>query len=137
MVDVDVVGSQAFEGALNLLEDVVTGRAYVVLTRAKAEGGLGGDEDALAGKVFDGLTQNLFGETIGVDVGGVEEVDTSFDADVDELAGLCDVGLTPGFEELIASTEGSGAEAEYGDFEAGVAKLTKFHLILLGGCNHE
>ena len=75
----------------------------------------------------DGFAEDVFGEAVGVDVGGVEEVDAGFDADVDEAGGFCDVGGAPGFEEFVAAAEGAGAEAEDGDFEAGVAELSVFH----------
>ncbi len=82
-----------------------------------------------AGKVLDGLAEDLFREAVGVDVGGVEEVDARLHADVDELARLVDVGFAPGLEKLVATAKGSSAEAEFGDFQAGVAELSEIHVL--------
>ena len=129
VVDVDVVGVEALEGAAReRLDEVVAGGADVVgADVAAAEGGLGGEEDVFALEVGDGFAEDGFAVAVGVDVGGVEEVAAGFHADVDEVGGFFVLGGAPGFEELVGAAEGAGAEAELGDFEAGAAERAVVH----------
>jgi hypothetical protein len=54
---------------------------------------------------FECLTEHLFGLAFGVDIGGIEEVDTAVEAGSDELfdAGLVD--LADGFPNAGAAVE--------------------------------
>ena len=72
-------------------------------------------------------TEDGLAVAVGVDVGGVEEVAAGFHADVDEVGGFGVLGGAPGFEEFVGAAEGSGAEAELGDFEAGAAEGAVVH----------
>jgi hypothetical protein len=128
VVDVDVVGVEALEGVFEGLDEMVAGAADVVGAKiATAEGGLGGDEDVLSWQVRDGFAEDDFAVAVGVDVGGVEEVTAGFHADVDEVFGFGVLGAAPGFEEFVGATEGAGAEAELGDFDAGAAERAVVH----------
>ena len=91
VIDVDVVGAQALERSLQRLDEVVAGGADVVGTIAEAEGSLGGDQHFFALEVLDGAAEYGLAAAVGVDVGGVEEVEAGFHADVDDLAGFGDV----------------------------------------------
>ena len=113
--------------ALERLDEVVAGGADVVGAVAEAEGGLGGDEDVFAAEVLDGFAEDGFAVAVGVDVGGVEEVEAGFHADVDDFAGFFDVGAPQALKNSLVTAEGAGAEAELGDFEAGTAKVSIFH----------
>ena len=90
------------------------------------EGGFGGDEQAIA-FAGDGFAEDFFGDAVGINVGGVEEIDAGVEADVDEAGGFGDVAAAPGFEEFVGAAEGAGAEGENGDLKSGVAELSEFH----------
>ena len=65
----------------------------------------------------DRLAQDFFREAVGVNIGGVEEVDAGVEADIDKAGGLVSVGSCPTrLKELVAAAESSRAEAERGDF---------------------
>ena len=111
VVDVDVVGVEALEGAFERGGEVVARAADVVRALAGAEGGLGGEEDVLALEVGDGFAEDVFALAVGVDIGGVEEIAAGLHADVDEVLCLFVLHDAPGFEEVVrAVAEGAGAE---------------------------
>ena len=76
---------------------------------------------------FDGLAKDFFGEAVGIDVGGVEEIDAGFHADIDQAGGFGHVARSPRAEEFSASAEGASAKTECGYFQAGAAQLSEFH----------
>ena len=122
VVAVDGVGAEPLERVFEGLREVVARGAYVVGAVSEAEGGLGGDEDVFAAEMLDSAAEDGFAAAHGVDVGGVEEVKAGFHADVDDLTGFGDVaGGAPCVEKFVAAAEGSAAEAEFRDFEAGSA----------------
>lgn len=120
LIEVDVVGLQTFELSFDGFDEMEAAAADVVGALAEAEGGFGGDEDFVAA-AFDGGAENFFGEAGGIDVGGVEHCQAGVEAKVDEFCGAFGVCVAPGFEELIAATEGACAECEFGDEETGAA----------------
>src|SRR6185312_8677074 len=61
------------------------------------------------------------------DVRAVEQVDAGIEADVDQPGRLGHVGSTPGTEQRARAAECTGAEAECGHLEAGVAQIAVFH----------
>jgi len=126
VVDIDMIGAEAAKAGFAGLDEVVSRRAFVVGALAGGEGGFGGNENLIAA-AFDGFAEDFLGDSIGVNIGGVEEVDAGFEANIDEAGGLGDVGRAPGFEKFIRAAKGAGAEAEDGDFEARIAKLSVFH----------
>ena len=87
---------------------------------------LGGDERLVA-LALERLAQDLLRAAVGVDVGGVEQVDAGLEADVHQPRGLGDVGCAPGLEKLVAAAERAGAKAENGNLEAGASQKTVFH----------
>jgi hypothetical protein len=115
---VDVVGAQALERAVDSLHEVMARRAHIVRPLAAAEGGLGRDQQPVARPAFDRLAEHRLGCAGRIDVSAVEHVDACLEADVDELARLGHVGAAPRAEELALATEGAGAEAQHGDLEA-------------------
>jgi hypothetical protein len=80
----------------------------------------------VARPALDGLAEHRFGGAGRIDVGAVEHVDASVEADVDELACLGHVGAAPGAEELALAPEGAGAKTQHGDLEARFAQMTVF-----------
>jgi hypothetical protein len=126
VVDVDVIGLEAAQTAFDLAAQVITRGAFVVRAVAHAEGGLGRDKCLIA-IAFEGFAEDLFGATVAVDVRGVEEIDADFKTDVEQMAGFFYVSGAPCAKEISIATEGSGAEAEDGDFEAGASEDSVFH----------
>ena len=123
---VDVVGAEPAQRRLHRVRQVVAGAADRVGVVAGAEGRLGRDQHLVATPLDRG-PQHLLGRTGGVDVGAVEQGEPGIEADVDQPAGLVDVGVAPGAEKLALAAESPGAEAEHGDAEAGSPEPTMFH----------
>ena len=118
--------SEAAQTGFAGADEVIARGAEIVGAVAHGEGGFGGDEHAIA-FAGDGFAEDFFGDAVGINVGGVEEIDAGVEADVDEAGGFGDVAAAPGFEEFVAAAKGAGAEAENGDLQAGVAELSEFH----------
>jgi hypothetical protein len=64
---------------------------------------------------------------VGVDIGGVDEVDSGVEGELEEFVGerLLDAGDR--LPHAFASGEGHGAETEFGDEQAGVAESVVLH----------
>ncbi len=77
LVEVDVVGLEAAQAGFDGVHDVASRSADIVAADAGAAIDLGGDDDVFArdGEIFEGLADADFGLALGVDVGGVDEVD--------------------------------------------------------------
>src|ERR1700732_3706227 len=103
--------------------------AEVVGTVSHAKGGLGGNQSLIA-LAFERLTQDFLGKAAGVNVGGIEEVDSGFETDVEEATGFSHVGVAPGFEKLVAAPEGGDPITKCRDLEAGASKKAIFHVRL-------
>ena len=90
LVEVDVVGLEAAEAGFDGVHDVSAGGSDVVAAGAGAAVDLGGDDDVFAGdvEVLEGLADGDLGFALGVDVGGVDEVDAGFDGGLDEGVGF-------------------------------------------------
>ena len=127
VVDVDVVDVHAAEAVFAGLNEVIARGAGVVGAVAHGEGGFARDEHAIA-FTGDGFAKDFFGESAGVDVGGVEEIDAGVEADVDKARSFGNVAGAPGFEKFRAAAEGPGAETENGNLQAGMAELSEFHV---------
>src|SRR4051794_38110170 len=68
--EVDIVRSEALEGALDCGDQVEARRADVVRAGAQAKGGLGRDKHLVA-PALDRGAQHLLGKALGIDVGAV------------------------------------------------------------------
>ena len=132
VVDVDVIDVEAAEAVFAGLDEMMARGAEIVGAVAHRESGFRGDEDAVA-LAGDGFAEDFFGEAAGVDIGGVEEIDAGFEADVDEARGFGDVAGAPGFEEFVAAAERAGTETENGNLQAGMAELSEFHGVWMPG----
>ena len=51
--------------------------------------------------MLDGLAEDFFREAVGVDVGGVEEIDAGLHADINELARFLDVGFAQALKNSV------------------------------------
>src|SRR5215469_8921211 len=127
VVDVDVIGFQPLKAALDLARQVIARGARVVRSFTEREGSLARYEHGFARDMTDRLAQNFFRNPLRVDVGRVEEVHARFEADVDELCGFCDIGISPRFKEFISSAERRGAKTKYGNAQSAFPQLPEFH----------
>ena len=115
-IDVNMVGLQAAQAALDLPEDVYPGQAVVVRAGAHAASYLGGEDELIPSPLEHRANQPL-GVPFLVDVGYVNEVHP-------EVNGLRDGGLA----DIIAGPTAEGAaETDGGDLDAGAAEATIVH----------
>src|ERR1700688_3768911 len=117
VVDVDVIGVEAAEAGFGGADDGGGGKAEAVWAFAEAEGGFRGDEEILA-LSFDRFAEDFFRQSVGVNIGGIEEVDACFETDINEALRFVDSSFSPGAEEFGAAAERASAEAQLGNFEA-------------------
>src|ERR1700739_5022946 len=120
VVDVDVIGVEAAEAGFGGADDVIAGGTGVVWPLAETKRGFGGNEKILALAV-DGLAEDFLGEAVGINIGSVEEIDASFETDINQALRFVNSGFAPGLKEFGAAAEGAGAKAELGNFEARMA----------------
>jgi hypothetical protein len=126
LVEIDDVGLEPLEARFRLLDDMEAGEPVIVGAVADLEANLGGDHGALAALLGHDLADDLFGDAAIVDIGGVEQIDTGIEAQVDLALGAGDVGIA----DLGAAAEGHGAHGDGGDLEPRTAQETVFHMIL-------
>jgi hypothetical protein len=126
VVEIDVIGAEPAQAGFAGFNQMMAGGADLVGTVAHLKCRFGGDQDRIA-PPGDGLAQNLLGRAFGIHVGGIEEIDSSFQANIYEVCGFLDIAASPGFEEFPAASESAGAEAENRDFESRVTELAEFH----------
>jgi hypothetical protein len=108
LVEVNVVRLQAPQTGLHLLEDVLPVVAPVVRPVPHAAVHLGRQDHPLAPAAGEGLAhRHLRCAAVGVDVGGVEEIDARVQGGVHDADGLVLRGASP--EHHAAQTEGRHA----------------------------
>ena len=73
------------------------------------------------------MAEHLFGQAVGVHVGGVEERHAVVQAQVDHALRLLALRAPPPLEEGIAAAEGGGAQAERRHLQARVSESSVFH----------
>jgi hypothetical protein len=119
LVEVDPVGVEPPERVLDGPDDPASGAALTVRVIAHSAVELGGQDDVVA-TASDGLADDLFGFTLGIDVGSVDEIDTGVEGGVDDADRLVVVGVAPGAEH-------HGAEAQLADGDAGASQQVMVH----------
>jgi hypothetical protein len=93
LVQVDPVGAQAPEAVLDRLEDPTPRVAAAVAAFTHLEVHLGGEHDLVTAPA-QRLAHDLLGLTVGVRVGGVDEVDALVERGVDDAGAVVVVGVT-------------------------------------------
>jgi len=91
LVQIDVVGSQSPQRALDTLEQVLAGEAGIVRVRGDRKECLRRDHQVTSRDVREGLAEGGFGASIGVHIGGVEEVDAGIECGVHDRSRARDV----------------------------------------------
>jgi hypothetical protein len=104
------IWSEPLQRSIHRADQAGARRAPVVRPVAGRQAGLGGDQHVLA-PPLDRLAEHLFRSAGRIDVGGIEEVDAGFQADIDKAAGLFDIGRAPVAEQRAGATERAGSEA--------------------------
>ena len=128
VVEVDVVGLQPLQAGIDGAHQVAAREARVGDVGPHLLRALGGQHPAVA-LLLDGRADDLFGAAVGVDVGGVDEVDAALGRMVDDAPRLRLVG---------GAAEHHGAEAELRHLDAARAEEAVSHLghgILLTLCH--
>ena len=80
---VDIVGAEPPQRVVHRLDQARARGADIVRPVAHRQRGLGRDQHRVA-PALDRLAEHLFRRAVRIDVGGVEEVDAGFEADVDQ-----------------------------------------------------
>jgi hypothetical protein len=60
---------------------------------------------------LDRLAKDLLRQPLRVHISGIEEIDSGFEANIDETGRFRDISLPPRLEKLGSSAEGAGTEA--------------------------
>jgi len=91
---------------------------------ADASESLGSDDNILAGyvEVLQGLADGALRVPVGVDIGGIEEVDAGFDGEPVSSSAPA-VWCRRWLPDAFTVGEGHGAETDLGDEEAGVSSV--------------
>src|SRR2546430_4206526 len=119
LVQVDVIGAEPPERALDLARDPQTRVAVIVLTWPHLPMDLRRERDAIA-PPLERLPDYLLRLTVGIDVCGVDEVDPGVEGPVDDADAIVVVGVPP-------AAEHHGAQAVCADADAGGAERSVFH----------
>jgi len=110
--DVEVIGLQPAQAALDRLDDVPPRGAARIDVRSGGVEALG-DHHQIVAVAAHQRAEDLLGLALGVLVGSVEEVDARVAAGLEHGGGSRFVGV---------AAEGHGAVAEFGNFDAGAAE---------------
>src|ERR1019366_8169639 len=121
LVQGDPVGLQAAQARLALTDDPAPRVALSVGVVAHLGVHLGGEHDLVPPSPGEGLADDLLGLALGVDVGGVHEVDPRVEGAVDDADRVFVILVTPGAEH-------HGAEAERADLDPSAAESALLHL---------
>ena len=105
LVEVDPIRVQAPQGVLDAADDAPPGSASAAGVLAHREADLGREHDIVPPAPGECLADDLLGLAGGVDVGGVDEVDTCVQGGVDDADRLVVVGLAPGAEHHRAEAQ--------------------------------
>ncbi len=126
-----MVRAQAIQAGLHRIHDVAPRSAAVIGAGSHLAEGLGGDDHvgALYAQVLERLAHQPFGQALGIDVGGVDEVDAAFEGLAHDGVDLLLVKVPDGGPDAAGrAAEGHGSKADFGDVEAATAQLTILHV---------
>ena len=123
LVEVDDVGLQPLQAPLAFADDVVAGKAAIVRASAGRETNFGGEEEPVAKAIGERFTDDLLGDALRINVGGVDKIDARVEAERDLTARVDKIGVAP----QTVTAEGGRADAQGRDFQPGPAEHTVFH----------
>ncbi len=126
LIEVDDVGVQPFQARLGGADKVPARQAAVVWSGAHREARLGGDQQTPRPSAAERLAEDLLGEPVRIDVGGVDQVDAGVDGEVDEPPRFAERnGSYPGESALAAESHRS--QGQLRDLQSRIAQLSVFH----------
>ncbi len=133
LIEIDMIEPQPLQAGLRRLHDVEARGAAAVGALAGDTQELGRQHEfvALEAEVADRLAGDLLRAALGIDIGGVDEVDAGVDRGAQQAVGFRLTELADLAPHPLLSAEGHGAEAEFGNEQAGIAKPIETH----GGCS--
>ena len=129
LIEVDMVEAEPLQAAGDLIHDVPAREADRIGAGAGAAANLGGHDDVLAldGKVAQGLAEHDFRLSLGIDVGGVDEIDARFERALNERGRALLLDRADIAPEAGAAMKGHRPQAYFRDELAGAAKRAVFH----------
>src|SRR3954451_12601285 len=125
LIQIDVVGAEPPQACLRAPNDVMPGCSGVVRALTHRQPHLGRDQYLVAIRA-ESLTQDLFREAAGVDVGGVEKIDSGVTRQPYLLPSPFDVDLADGSGPAGAA-KSHGAKGDRRNTKAASAKLSILH----------
>jgi len=138
--EIDIVRAEPAQRVLDTLDQSRARRARIVRPLAHRQAGLGRDDHLIA-PALDRRTQHLLRSAVRINIGGIEQIDPGFQADIDEPPCLIDVRIAPGAEKRSLPAERPRTEAQGGNPEAGCTQMSVFHdcfsLVMLIGTNFQ
>src|ERR1035437_2280471 len=120
LIEIDVVGAQPTQALLTRRHDPPARVSLSIRVTPHGTMHLGGQNDLFPLGLRQCLSDDLFGLTRGVDVGGIDKVDAGIESPVNDADRLVVIRGPPGPEH-------HGPEAEWAYFDTGATKSTKFH----------
>ncbi len=126
-----MVEAQPLEACLDAVHDVAARRAAIVGARAHAAMHLGRDHHvrALDAQAPQRLAGELLGAALGIDVGGVDEVDAGLERAADDAVDLLLAQLADRLPHARLPAEGHRAEAQLRDEQPAATELVVTHIL--------
>ncbi len=119
LIEIDIVGAESAEAVIDFGEDCFAGQAAAVGVFSHGAVDFGGEDDFIAlGEITECAADDFFAGSVGIDVGGVEEVDACVEGFFYEGSALFFV-QGPEVISTLGNAVAHAAEADAGDFEAG------------------
>jgi hypothetical protein len=124
-----MVELQALQAGLAGLDQMRPAAAAGIGALAHAAVRLGRQHEFVPGHagILQGLAGDLLGQAVGIDVGGVEEVDPGIERPGDKAVGVGLAEIADLAPDVAAAAERHGSETELGDEQAGRAEFLHVH----------
>jgi hypothetical protein len=127
LIQVHVFGAEPSQARIDLAHDGPAGQAGAVRSRAHPAMHLGGDHHLVARReILQRPPDDLFARAIGIDIGGIEEIDPALERLLDERAALLLV-QGPAVIAALGDAVAHAAETNTRDIQPGPAKLHIIH----------
>jgi len=124
-IEVDPVGTEPTQAVLAALDDVSAAQAHVVDLGAHASPHFGGKHH-LVSFALERFPQDLLRLAIGIDVGGIEEIDPGIEGHVDQTLRSRLIEAADLFP-IPLSAKAHRPQAQFRDEQTGFTQLTVFH----------
>lgn len=128
---IDVIRTEPLEAGLHRADEMKTGGPHIVRPLAAAKRRFGRNEHRVASSL-DRVAEDLFRHSARVNIGGVEKIESVFQADIHESRRLWVPIVPPRPKKFALPAKSAGAEAEDGNFETGTAEESVFHDVFVG-----